>query len=90
MDFVEYMQANGHEELAIWTDPPVGLKAFVAIHDRTLGPALGGTRIWPHRTTNEAIADVLRLSKAMTYKAAAAGLPLGGGKAVIIADPKYD
>ncbi|MEX2599712.1 MAG: Glu/Leu/Phe/Val dehydrogenase dimerization domain-containing protein, partial [Dehalococcoidia bacterium] len=52
------MQANGHEELAVWTDTAVGLKAFIAIHDTTLGPALGGTRIWPHATDEEAIMDV--------------------------------
>jgi hypothetical protein len=60
VQFVEFMQANGHEELAIWTDPAVGLKAFVAIHDTTLGPALGGTRIWPHATDEDAIMDVLQ------------------------------
>ncbi len=90
MHFVEFMQANGHQELAVWTDPAVGLKAFIAIHDTTLGPALGGTRIWPHPTDDEAIMDVLRLAKAMTYKSAAAGLPMGGGKAVIVADPHTD
>ncbi len=88
MQFIEYMQANGHEELAVWTDPAVGLKAFIAIHDTTLGPSLGGTRIWPHSTDDEAIMDVLRLSRAMTYKSAAAGLPLGGGKGLILADPR--
>ena len=87
MHFVKFMQKNGHQELAVWTDPAVGLKAFIAIHDTTLGPALGGTRIWPYSTDDEAIMDVLRLSKAMSYKSAAAGLPLGGGKAVIIGDP---
>ena len=90
MHFVDYMEANGHQELAVWTDPKTGLKAFIAIHDTTLGPALGGTRIWPHATNDEAIMDVLRLSKAMTYKAAAAGLPLGGGKGLILADPRTD
>lgn len=90
MEFIEFMEANGHEELAVWTDPSVGLKAFIAIHDRTLGPALGGTRIWPHPTDEAAIMDVLRLSKAMTYKSAGAGLPLGGGKGLIVADPRTD
>jgi leucine dehydrogenase len=88
--FVEYMQANGHRELAVWTDPDAGLKAFIAIHDTTLGPALGGTRIWAHETDAAAIMDALRLSKAMTYKSAAAGLPLGGGKGVVVADPRTD
>jgi leucine dehydrogenase len=90
MDFVEFMEKNGHQELAVWTDPEAGLKAFIAIHDTTLGPALGGTRIWPHATTEDAILDVLRLSRAMTYKSAAAGLPLGGGKGVVVADPRTD
>lgn len=90
MHFVEFMQANGHQELAVWTDNDSGLRAFIAIHDTTLGPALGGTRIWPHPTSDDAIVDVLRLSRAMTYKSAAAGLPLGGGKGLIVADPRTD
>ena len=90
MRFVEYMQENGHCELAVWTDTETGLKAFIAIHDLTLGPALGGTRIWPHATDEDAIMDVLRLARAMTYKSAAAGLDLGGGKGLILADPRKD
>ena len=90
MRFVEYMQENGHRELAVWTDTETGLKAFIAIHDLTLGPALGGTRIWPHATDEDAIMDVLRLARAMTYKSAAAGLDLGGGKGLILADPRKD
>ena len=90
MRFVEYMQENGHRELAVWTDTETGLKAFIAIHDLTLGPALGGTRIWPHATDEDAIMDVLRLARAMTYKSAAAGLDLGGGKGLILADPRRD
>ncbi len=90
MRFVEYMQKNGHCELAVWTDTETGLKAFIAIHDLTLGPALGGTRIWPHATDEDAIMDVLRLARAMTYKSAAAGLDLGGGKGLILADPRKD
>ena len=90
MHFVEFMQVSGHQELAVWTDPTVGLKAFIAIHDSTLGPAMGGTRIWPHATDDDAIMDVLRLSRAMTYKSAAAGLAFGGGKGVIVADPRTD
>jgi leucine dehydrogenase len=66
----------------------VGLKAIVAIHNTSLGPALGGTRMWNYKNEEEALTDVLRLSKGMTYKASAAGLNLGGGKAVIIGDPK--
>ncbi len=90
MKFIEFMQVNGHQELAIWTDPAVGLKAFIAIHDTKLGPSMGGTRIWPHATDDDAIMDVLRLSKAMTYKSAAAGLPFGGGKGLVVADPRTD
>ena len=84
MQVTEYMEANGHEQLCVFTDTKVGLKAFVAIHDTTLGPALGGVRFWPHKTEDDALMDVLRLSKGMTYKSAAAGLDFGGGKALIV------
>jgi leucine dehydrogenase len=77
-----------YEEVVFFHDPPTGLKAIIAIHSTTLGPALGGTRFYPFETEADALRDVLRLSRAMTYKAAAAGLDLGGGKAVIIGDPK--
>jgi leucine dehydrogenase len=77
-----------HEQVVFCNDPSVGLKAIIAIHNTALGPALGGTRMWNYKTEDEALVDVLRLSKGMTYKAAAAGLNLGGGKAVIIGDPK--
>ena len=90
MNITEHMERYGHEQLSIWTDPAVGLKAFIAIHDTTLGPALGGVRIWPHKTEEEAIMDALRLSRAMTYKSAVAGLPLGGGKGLIMADSRTD
>ena len=90
MRITEYMESHGHEQLSFWTDPSAGLRAFIAIHDTTLGPALGGVRIWPHETEEVAVLDVLRLSRAMTYKAAVAGLPLGGGKALIMADPRTD
>lgn len=80
----------GHEEVVFFSEPSCNLKAIVAIHDTTLGPALGGTRMWPYATEAEAIEDVLRLSRGMTYKAAVSGLNLGGGKAVIIGDPKVD
>jgi leucine dehydrogenase len=79
-----------YEEVVFFHDPPTGLKAIVAIHSTALGPALGGTRFWPFESEEDALRDVLRLSRAMTYKAAAAGLDLGGGKAVIIGDPKRD
>ena len=86
MDVFDYMSARGYEQLVMCTDPDAGLKAVVSIHDTTLGPACGGLRIWPYESEREAVMDALRLSRAMTYKAAAADLPLGGGKAVIIAD----
>ena len=86
MKIFDYMGSYGYEQLVMWSDPATGLKAMVAIHDTTLGPACGGLRIWPYETEELAIRDVLRLSRAMTYKSAVADLPLGGGKAVIIAD----
>lgn len=81
---------DGHEEVVFFSDSTCNLKAIVAIHDTTLGPALGGTRMWPYASEEEALEDVLRLSKGMTYKAAVSGLNLGGGKAVIIGDPTKD
>ncbi len=88
MNITEYMEAEGHEQLCVYVDKSVGLRAFIAIHDTTLGPGLGGVRIWPHKTEDDAIVDVLRLSKGMTYKAAASGLDFGGGKALIMASPQ--
>lgn len=85
---LEKMYSMGHEEVVFFQDKTCGLKAIVGIHDTTLGPALGGTRLWPYANEEEALVDVLRLSRGMTYKNAISGLNLGGGKAVIIADPK--
>ncbi|MHA7131327.1 Glu/Leu/Phe/Val dehydrogenase dimerization domain-containing protein [Algoriphagus namhaensis] len=76
-----------HEQLVVCHDEATGLKALVGIHNTTLGPALGGTRMWPYASEEEAITDVLRLSRGMTFKNALAGLNLGGGKAVIIGNP---
>ncbi|MGC5029731.1 Glu/Leu/Phe/Val family dehydrogenase [Micromonospora sp. DT229] len=76
-----------HEQVTFCQDPETGLRAIIAIHDSTLGPAVGGTRMHPYATEAEALTDVLRLSRGMTYKNAVAGLPCGGGKAVIIGDP---
>ena len=90
MKILDYMEQYGYEQLSIYTDKAAGLRAFIAIHDTTLGPALGGARIWPHATEEEALTDVLRLARAMTYKNAAAGLNLGGGKALIMADSSKD
>ena len=74
--------------LLICSNPEVGLKAIIAVHSTVLGPGLGGVRMWNYGSEEEAVTDVLRLSRGMTYKAAAAGLNLGGGKAVIIGDSK--
>lgn len=82
--------ANNHEQIVMCSDEESGLKAIIAIHDTTLGPALGGTRMWPYANEAAALKDVLRLSRGMTYKAAISGLNLGGGKAVIIGDPHKD
>ena len=76
-----------HEQVVFCNDPATGLRAIVAIHSTALGPALGGTRFHPYASTADALRDVLNLSRGMSYKAAMAGLPLGGGKAVIIGDP---
>ena len=79
-----------YEEVVFFNDAASGLQAIVAIHSTQLGPALGGTRFFPFESEEEALRDVLRLARGMTYKAAAAGLDLGGGKAVIIGNPKRD
>jgi len=76
-----------HEEIVHVSDPAVGLSAFIAVHDTTLGPALGGCRVWRYASEAEALTDALRLSRGMTYKNALAGLNLGGGKAVIALAP---
>lgn len=78
----------GHEQVVFCYDQPTGLKAIIGIHNTVLGPALGGTRMWNYATEQEALTDVLRLSRGMTFKAAISGLNLGGGKAVIIGDAK--
>lgn len=88
MKIFEYLEKYDYEQLIFCQDRATGLKVIIGIHDTTLGPALGGTRFWNYETEEEAIIDVLRLSRGMTYKSAAAGLNLGGGKAVIIGDPE--
>ncbi len=90
LDLFDQMNTDGHEQVLFCSDPPSGLQAMIAIHDTRLGPALGGCRMWPYPSFDAALSDVLRLSKAMTYKAAVSGLPLGGGKSVIWGDPKKD
>jgi len=79
--------AEQHQSVHFATDSATGFRCIVAIHSTVLGPALGGTRFYPYRSEHDALVDVLRLSKSMTYKAACAGLPFGGGKAVIVGDP---
>jgi valine dehydrogenase (NAD+) len=85
-----FEQAAGHEQVVFCNDPSTGLRAIIAIYSTALGPSLGGTRFYPYADEAAALADVLELSKAMAYKAACAGLDLGGGKAVIIGDPVTD
>lgn len=90
MELFQQMATMGHERVLFCSSPQVGLRAIIAVHSTVLGPGLGGLRMWPYATMDEALTDVLRLSRGMTYKAAAAGLNLGGGKAVILGDPKQD
>ena len=90
MDVLNKMVKHGHEQVTMYSDPETGLRGIIAIHDTTLGPSCGGTRMWPYASEADALADALRLSQAMTYKSAAAGLNLGGGKGVIIGDPGTD
>jgi valine dehydrogenase (NAD+) len=85
-----FSDSAGHEQVVYCEDRASGLKAIIAIYSTALGPALGGTRFYPYATEDDALHDVLNLSRAMAYKAACAGLDLGGGKAVIIGDPATD
>lgn len=80
----------GHEQVVFFHNRDLNLRCIVAIHNTVLGPALGGLRMWPYATEADALRDALRLSRAMTYKAAIAGLNLGGGKAVLIGNPETD
>ncbi|MEW5932337.1 MAG: Glu/Leu/Phe/Val dehydrogenase dimerization domain-containing protein [Bacillota bacterium] len=90
MEVFSSMDQYDHEQVVFCYDEASGLKSIIAIHDTSLGPALGGCRMWPYRSEEEALWDVLRLSRGMTYKNAAMGLNLGGGKAVILGDPRRD
>ncbi len=87
---IEKLPIKGYEQVVKISHPKAGLTAIIAIHDTTLGPALGGIRIQPYETFDAALEDVLRLSKGMTYKSAISDVGFGGGKSVIIADPKKD
>lgn len=81
------VEFDQHEQVSAFSDPDSGLRAIIAIHSTALGPAVGGTRFWPYTEERLALDDALRLSRAMSYKCALAGVPYGGGKAVIIGDP---
>ena len=87
---LDKMDKMGHEQVVFCRDNKTGLKAIIAIHSTTMGPSLGGVRMWNYKNELEAFEDVLRLSKGMTYKAAISGLELGGGKAVIIGDARFE
>ncbi len=88
MDLFAAMETYAHEQLAICHEPSCGYIGIIAIHDTTLGPSLGGTRYWQYANSDEAVTDALRLARGMTYKAAVAGVNLGGGKSVIVGDNK--
>jgi len=90
MSVFEAVDFDHHETVAYFNDKVTGLKAIIAIHSTALGPACGGTRMYPYANDDQALTDVLRLSRGMSYKSAIADLPLGGGKAVIIGDPAKD
>jgi leucine dehydrogenase len=90
MQLFDTLQTMGHEQVVLCSDPVTGLRAIIAIHDTSLGPALGGTRMWKYESDLDAVTDALRLSRGMTYKAAVSGVNLGGGKAVIIGDPRLN
>src|SRR5699024_6617765 len=85
-----FQKIAGHEQVLFCNDPDTGLKAIIAIHNTTLGPGLGGTRMYPYESVDAALEDALRLSEGMTYKCAAADIDFGGAKGVIIGDPKTD
>lgn len=90
MSVFEHSEFDDHEHVAFYQDKASGLKAIIAVHNSNLGNALGGCRMWPYANDEEALRDVLRLSKGMTYKAAMAGLKQGGGKAVILGNPRTE
>ena len=89
-DRSDHLKDAGHEQVVFCQDRASGLKAIIAVYSTALGPALGGTRFYPYASEDAAVEDVLKLSKAMAYKAACAGIDLGGGKAVILGDPTRD
>ena len=90
MSVYAHKEFDDHQQIAFFNDRQSGLRAIIAVHNTNLGPALGGCRMWPYSSEEDAINDVLRLSRGMTYKSAIANLKLGGGKAVIIGDPRTE
>jgi leucine dehydrogenase len=90
MDLFDRLDEHDYEKIVFCNDGASGLRGIIAIHDTTLGPALGGVRMFPYETEEEALVDVLRLARGMTYKAAISGVNLGGGKSVIIGDPRSE
>lgn len=90
MSVFSHPEFDDHEQVAFRFDPSTGLRAIIAVHNTRLGKGLGGCRMWPYTSDEAALTDALRLSRGMTYKAALAGLPQGGGKSVIIGDPRHD
>lgn len=88
MTVFTHPEFDNHEHLSFYCDPETGLRAIIAVHNTSRGPALGGCRMFPYASDEEALRDALRLSRGMTYKSALAGLNLGGGKSVIIGDPR--
>ena len=87
MTNIEMIRQYGHEQVTYFNNEKAGLKAIIALHNTNLGPAVGGCRLYPYASEEAALFDVLRLSRGMSHKNAAAGMPLGGAKGVIIADP---
>lgn len=90
MSVFDHDEFAQHEQVSFYNDEATGLKAIIAVHNTNLGAGLGGCRMWNYANSHEALTDALRLSRGMTYKAAMAGLPQGGGKAVILGDPRKD
>ena len=90
MPVFSHRDFDDHEQVVFVSRPAVGLRAIIAIHNTNRGPSLGGCRMWPYASDEEALRDVLRLSRGMTYKSAVANLDIGGGKSVIIGNPRSD
>ena len=90
MSVFSHRDFDDHEQVVFVSRPEVGLRAIIAVHNTNRGPSLGGCRMWPYATDEEALRDVLRLSRGMTYKSAVANLDIGGGKSVIIGNPRTD